>query len=105
LVYVEATTGIRHVGQRISSFMSAGKRRFFVRCLISNTGIFTIQQLFNKACLGFSFYGETKKIVSLKLDSMHRQSKFDRLLSLLDVLQLMANSDEVIKLNEQDTNV
>ena len=133
LVYVEATTGIRHVGQHISSFMGSDlvfigsniphlnfdygiktsyhqtvvqvKENFLADALYQTPEFLPIQQLFNKAHLGLSFYGETKKIVSHKLAKMQRQGKFDRLLSLLEVLQILAQSDEVIRLNEQDTSV
>ncbi len=133
LVYVEATTGIRHVGQHISSFMGSDlvfigsniphlnfdygiktsyhqtvvqlKENFLADALYQTPEFLLIQQLFNKASLGLSFYGETKKIVSNKLEKMQHHGKFDQLLSLLEVLQILAQSDEVIRLNEQDTSV
>lgn len=133
LVNVEATTGIRHVGQHISSFMGSDlvfigsniphlnfdygiktsyhqtvvqlKEDFLADALYLTPEFLPIQQLFNKAYMGLSFYGETKKIVSHKLESMQRQGKFEQLLSLLEVLQILAQSDEVIRLNEQDTSV
>jgi AraC-like DNA-binding protein len=81
------------------------KEDFLADALYLTPEFLPIQQLFNKAYMGLSFYGETKKIVSHKLESMQRQGKFEQLLSLLEVLQILAQSDEVIRLNEQDTSV
>jgi AraC-like DNA-binding protein len=133
LVYVEALTGIRHVGQHISSFMGSDlvligsnvphlnfdygietdyhqivvqlKENFLGDAFKETPELSAIYQLFEKAHLGLSFSGETKRIVSEKLTQMQALSHFEQLISLLEVFQLLANSNEVIALNEQDTSI
>ncbi len=133
LVYVEATSGIRHVGQNISSFMGSDlvfigpniphlnfdygiktayrqtvvqlKENFLGDALAQTPELESIQKLFDKAYLGLSFRGETKNIVSKKLEYMQGLGHFEQLLALLEVFQLLANSGEVTKLNQQDTSI
>ncbi len=133
LVYVEATTGIRHVGQNISSFMGSDlvligsniphlnfdygietayrqivvqlKENFLGDAINQTPELATIQHLFDKAYLGLSFSGATKEVVAKKLKEMQGLGHFEQLLSLLEVLQILSNSGEVTELNEQDTSV
>lgn len=133
LVYVEATTGIRHVGQNISSFMGSDlvligsniphlnfdygietaykqivvqlKEGFLGDAIDETPELATIQKLLDKAYLGLSFSGATKEIVAKKLKSMQSLGHFEQLLSLLEVFYVLASSDEVIELNEQDTSL
>ena len=64
-----------------------------------------IEQLFKRAAFGLSFTGNTKKQIAQKLNEMPQLSKFDQLLSLLNIFQLLAQSNEVEQLNDQDTSV
>jgi AraC-like DNA-binding protein len=133
LVYVEALTGIRHVGQHISSFMESDLvligpnvphlnfdygietdyhqivvqlKENFLGDAFSETPEFSkIYSLFEKAYLGLSFGGETKRIVSEKLRHMQDLSHFEQLINLLQVFQLLAVSKEITALNEQDTSI
>ncbi|HEX5154566.1 MAG TPA: AraC family transcriptional regulator [Parafilimonas sp.] len=133
LVYVEALTGIRHVGQHISSFMESDLvligpnvphlnfdygietdyhqivvqlRENFLGDAFRETPEFSkIYDLFEKAYLGLSFSGETKRIVSEKLRQMQDLPHFEQLISLLEVFQLLATSKEITALNEQDTSI
>ena len=133
LVYVEAVSGIRHVGQHISSFMESDlvmigpnvphlnfdygieteyrqivlqlKESFLGDAFKETPEFSAINKLFEKAYLGISFYGETKKIVSERLKQMQALSHFEQLLSLLQVFQILATSSEFIELNEKDTSV
>ncbi len=133
LVYVEAITGIRHVGQHISSFMESDlvligpnvphlnfdygietdyhqvvvqlKEHFLGDAFKETPEFSAIHKLFEKAYLGLSFSGETKRIVSEKLRHMQGLSHFEQIISLLEVFQVLANSKEVIALNEQDTSI
>jgi len=133
LVYVEAFTGIRHVGQHISSFMESDLvligpnvphlnfdygietdyhqivvqlRENFLGDAFRETPEFSkIYELFEKAYLGLSFGEETKQIVSEKLRQMQSLSHFEQLISLLEVFQLLATSKEITALNEQDTSI
>lgn len=133
LVYVEATSGIRHVGQHISSFMESDliligpnvphlnfdygikteyrqivlqlKENFLGGALAETPEFSNINKLFEKAYLGLSFSGETKTIVATRLGQMQSHASFDQLLDLLEIFQILATSKEVMKLNEQDTSV
>lgn len=133
LVYVEAVTGIRHVGQHISSFMGSDLvligsnvphlnfdygieteyhqivvqlKENFLGDAFKETPEFTlIHELFEKAYLGLSFSGETKEIVAQKLKFMQSLGHFEQLINLLEVFHVLANSKEVKELNEQDTSI
>ena len=133
LVYVEAVTGIRHVGQHISSFMESDliligrniphlnfdygieteyrqivvqlKENFLGDAFKETPEFLSIHNLFEKAYLGLSFSGETKRAVADKLKQMQLLSHFEQLLNLLEVFQTLATSKEVTTLNEQDTSI
>lgn len=133
LVYVEATNGIRHVGQNISSFMESDlvligpniphlnfdyglkteyrqivvqlKEHFLGDAFNETPELAAIQQLFEKAYLGLSFWGKTKDAVARKLQHMRKLGHFEQLLCLLEIFQVLATSDEVLELNQQDTSV
>jgi AraC-like DNA-binding protein len=133
LVYVEAFTGIRHVGQHISSFMESDlvligsnvphlnfdygietayhqivvqlKQGFLGDAFKETPEFSLIHQMFEKAYLGLSFSGETKKIVSEKLKHMQGRPHFEQLINLLEIFQVLATSTEMTQLNEQDTSI
>jgi AraC-like DNA-binding protein len=133
LVFVEATTGIRHVGQHISSFMGSDlvligsniphlnfdyglkteyhqivvqlKENFLGDAFNETPELKLIQQLFDKAYLGLSFNGATKEAVAKKMQHMHKLDHLEQLLCLLEILQILAISHEVTELNEQDTSI
>jgi len=133
LVYVEATTGIRHVGQHISSFMESDfvligsniphlnfdyglktkyrqivvqlKENFLGDAFREAPEFKSIEQLFDRAALGLSFGGKTKADVADKLRKMQELDHFQQLLCLLEIFETLAISKEVVALNEQDTSV
>ncbi len=133
LVYVEASNGIRHVGQHISSYMGSDlvlivpniphlnfdyglktaykqivvqlKEHFLGDAFNEIPELFSIQQLFDRAYLGLSFSGKTKTLVVEKLKHMQAVDHFKQLLCLLEIFQILATSDELIELNEQDTSI
>ena len=133
LVYVEAITGIRHVGQHISNYMESDlvligasiphlnfdyelkteyrqiviqfKEHFLGEAFKEAPELNDIQALFKKAHLGLSFTGNTKNIVAEKLKALQGMEKFKRLLCLLEIFQILALSDEIIELNDRDTSV
>ncbi|MEO0331159.1 MAG: AraC family transcriptional regulator, partial [Bacteroidota bacterium] len=133
LVYVEATTGIRHVGQHVSSYVGSDlvligsniphlnfdyglKTKYkqvvvqlknpFLGDAFQQTPEFSrIQQLLARSYLGLSFGGDTKLKVAEQLRYMRELNPFEQLLQLLKVFQALAASDEVIELNDQDTSV
>ena len=133
LVYVEAVTGIRHVGQHISSFMESDlvligpnvphlnfdygieteyhqivvqlKQNFLGDAFKETPEFSRINELFEKAYLGLSFTGETKRIVAKKLEKIQTLPHFEQLLNLLEVFHTLATSSDVTELNEKDTSV
>ena len=133
LVYVEASNGIRHVGQHISSFMESDlvligpniphlnfdygleieykqvvvqlKDNFMGDAFKETPEFGAIQSMFIKANLGLSFSGETKTKVAEKLKYMEGLPHFSQLLCLLEVFHILATSNEVTELNEQDTSI
>lgn len=133
LVYVEAVTGIRHVGQHISSFMESDlvligpnvphlnfdygieteyhqivvqlKQNFLGDAFKETPEFSKINELFEKAYLGLSFTGETKRTVAKMLEKIQVLPHFEQLLNLLEVFHTLATSREVIELNEKDTSV
>lgn len=133
LVYVEAITGIRHVGQNISGFMESDlvligsniphlnfdygikteykqivvqlKEQFLGTAFIETPEFAGIRHLFDKAYLGLSFSGKTKEIVAEKLKHMKTLGHFEQLLCLLEIFQILAASNEVTELNEKDTSI
>jgi AraC-like DNA-binding protein len=133
LVYVEAITGIRHVGQHISSFMDSDlvfigkniphlnfdygiqteyrqvvvqlKEHFLGDAFPEIPELSAIQQLFDRAYLGLAFSGVTKRVVADKLRHMQTVGQFEQLLCLLEIFQILATSGEVTELNEKDTSI
>jgi AraC-like DNA-binding protein len=53
-----------------------------------------IVSLFERAKTGIAFYGETKKIVGLRLKALQQLDKFSQYLELMQLFQLMATSAE-----------
>ena len=133
LVYVEATAGIRHVGQHVSSYLQSDlvliganiphlnfdyglktdykqivvqlKEDFLGNAFRNAPEFSSIEQLFGKAYLGLSFTGQTKMQVVEKLRYMQTLDPFEQLLTLLQILQILAGSSEVLVLNEMDTSI
>ena len=133
LVFVEATAGIRHVGQHISSYMESDlvligpnvphlnfdygvkteyrqivvqlKEHFLGDAFKETPEFEQMGRLFERASMGLSFAGKTKMEVAQKLRDMRSLSHFRQLLSLLEVFQTLAFSTEVTVLNQQDTSV
>lgn len=133
LVYVEAVTGIRHVGQHISSYMNSDlvligpniphlnfdygvqteymqivvqlPENFIGTALTLAPELADIRTLFDRAAHGLAFGGHTKTEVGSRLKVMQRQDKFTQLISLLEIFRFLADSTEAAVLNETDTSV
>jgi AraC-like DNA-binding protein len=133
LVYVEAVTGIRHVGQHISSYMDSDlvligpniphlnfdygveteymqivvqlPENFIGTALSLAPELSDIRGLFARAARGLAFGGQTKAVVGNRLKAMQEQDKFTQLFSLLNIFQFLAGSIEATELNETDTSV
>lgn len=133
LVYVEALTGIRHVGQHISSYNESDlvligpniphlnfdygvktdyhqivvqlKQNFLGDAFAETPEFSAIHRLFEKAAFGLAFSGKTKQETATRLRRMQGLNHFEQLLRLIEIFQLLATSKEVERLNEQDTSV
>ncbi len=58
-----------------------------------------IKQLFERAKSGVTFYGHTKWVIGEMLTKMTQLDKFDRMVELLKVLQILATSQDFVSLN------
>lgn len=133
LVYVEAINGISHVGKHISGFVGSylvligpniphlnfdyGIETEYKQIVVQLHGNFpentivstpefeNIKNLLDRSHLGFSFHGKTKEKAVEKLKEMQEMKSFDRLLGLIDVLNILADSQEFEQLNDEDTRV
>lgn len=126
IVYVEAEQGFRHIGDHISKYEGSDialigpniphlnfdygskttvdtvvvqmKDNFLGSEFFSLPEITSINNLFERARSGLAFYGGTKKLAGQKLKTLHLLPHFEQLVSLLQILNLLANSDEVEQL-------
>jgi AraC-like DNA-binding protein len=133
LVFIKAPTGIRHVGQHISSYEESDliligpniphlnfdyglrteyehivvqlRRDFMGGSLELTPELWDIKNLFAKAVYGLSFTGETKEKAAEKLRSIDSLDPYHQLQMLLEVFQLLANSEDVLVLNDKDTAI
>jgi len=128
LVYVEADAGIRHVGSHISGYTQSDlvfiggnlphlnfdyrlrsdyhqvvvqlRENFMGAAIATSPEFSSINQLFKRSASGIAFYGDTKAVVALRLKRLHHLSSFNQLMELIDIFQLLANSDEYHILND-----
>jgi AraC-like DNA-binding protein len=133
LTFVEATTGMRHVGQHISGYMESdliligpniphlnfdyGLKTEYRQIVVqmkedllgdafARTPEFkAINELLQRAAMAISFGGRTKTKAAILLQRMQSMNHFDQLMCLLEILQLLARSNDYELLNDQDTSV
>ncbi len=129
IVYVEAESGIRHIGDHISKYEGSDlaligpniphlnfdygvksrvetvvvqmKEHFLGSTFFALPEIATINALFERGRTGLAFYGTTKKLAADKLKQLTSLSHFDQLITLLQVFQQLASSDECISLKSR----
>ena len=127
IVFVEGTSGTRHVGDHISVYEGSDlvfigpniphlnfdygvrteceqviiqmKENFLGKDFLDIPEFRSIKTLFDQSHYGLSFTGITKQIVGKKLKELPGLDHFDQLISLLHILKLLANSDQVHILN------
>jgi len=127
IVFVEGTSGTRHVGDHISVYEGSDlvfigpniphlnfdygvrteceqviiqmKENFLGKDFLDIPEFCSIKMLFDQSHYGLSFTGNTKQIVGEKLKELPGLDHFDQLMSLLHILKLLANSDQVHILN------
>lgn len=123
IVYVEAPTGLRHIGDHITKYTNSDlaligpniphlnfdygvksiaetivvqmKEDFLGKDFFALPELHDIKALFEKAKSGLAFHGKTKQLAGEKLKQLTSLSHFEQLLTLLKVFQLMAQSNEV----------
>ena len=128
-MYVEASNGIRHVGQHISSYMGSDlvligsniphlnfdygikgpyekivvqlKEDFLNNAFSQLPELATIRELFEKARNGISFYGDTKQRIGERLKAITTKDRFQQLLEMLSIFQELAKSKEMTLLHSQ----
>lgn len=133
LVYVEAATGIRHVGQHISTYMESDlvligpniphlnfdyglkteykqvvvqlKDNFLGDAFSSTPELEPIRQLFSRASMGISFSGEIKARVGEQLKGMKSLDAFSQLVTLVEIFYSLGTSKAAQQLNDRDTSV
>ncbi|MEZ4874724.1 MAG: AraC family transcriptional regulator [Flavobacteriaceae bacterium] len=133
LVYVNGGNGKRHIGNHISYyndgdliFIGAHLPHFgFTDCLTKNKSEVGIQvredflgphffeapelkqikQLLNRSKQGIVFHGNTKEEVGPKIEALLEQSSFERLVSFLNILQELAESEEYTVLNVENVQL
>ena len=126
IVYVETTSGMRHIGDHISKYEGSDLALigpniphlnfdFGVKTIVETVvvqmkeyflgvpffalpEITGINELFERAKTGLAFYGETKRLAGEKLKQLTSLSHFDQLITLLQVFQLLGESKETIEL-------
>lgn len=131
LVYVEALSGIRHVGKHISSYVNSDlvligpniphlnfdygletdykqivvqlKPDFLQTVIMPTVEFSAINTLLKRAAAGLSFFGETKEKVVEMLKQLKTASQFEALLGLLHIFQVLALSSEAQVLNDEDS--
>jgi AraC-like DNA-binding protein len=130
LAFVEASTGIRHVGRHISSYVGSDliligsnvphlnfdyglqteykqivvqlKENFQQDVVQAAPEFSSIEKLFERAGFGLSFSGKTKETVALRLREMFSLNHFEQLWALMEIFQHLAESNEVEVLNDEN---
>jgi AraC-like DNA-binding protein len=133
LVYIKAPTGIRHVGQHISSYEESdlimigpniphlnfdyGLRTEYEHIVVQLRTDFlgdsfsrtpelsSMRKLFERSSFGLSFFGDTRERAAMLLRSIEKQEPFYQLQTLLEVFYLLSTSDEVQVLNEKNSGI
>lgn len=133
LVYVEATAGIRHVGQHVSSYMGSDlvligpniphlnfdyglqteyhqvvvqlKEDFLGDAFRHTPELAEVEQLFARAAFGLAFSGVCREAVGEQLKAMQGLDHFEQLIALLRIFKILAEAKDAERLNEIDTSV
>ena len=128
LVYIEADSGIRHVGTHVSTYdhselvligsnlphlnfdyqlgshykqIVVQWRTDFLGTAIALTPEFhQMANLFKRADLGLSFSGKTKDTIAGKLKQLRELSGMEQLLEIISILGILGASNDVCELNQ-----
>ncbi len=133
IVYISKGKGKRHIGNHISFYeggdliflgpnlphygFSSGlnqkhyevvvqmKADFLGEHFLNKPEMFAIKQLFERSKTGLTFYGNIKKEVGKRLYRMCQMEQFQKLMELLSILNSMAHTEEVNKLNIKSLSI
>ncbi|MCP9768256.1 AraC family transcriptional regulator [Lacihabitans sp. LS3-19] len=124
LVYVFGGIGRRHVGNHVSYYESGdlvliGSNlphsgfgygaldkheevviQFKKELILESLEFQKIQDLFERAVLGVSFFGYTKEILEKHFKKIKEQDAIEKYISLLEILKILSESEEYILLNK-----
>ncbi|QJW89200.1 helix-turn-helix transcriptional regulator [Spirosoma taeanense] len=132
IVFIDGASGTRHVGEHISRYEGSdlvfigpniphlnfdyGVKTDYRKVVVQLSENFLgeqfwrapefadIARLFEAARGGVSFYGETKRLVGERLETLTRLAHFDRMMALLGIFQQLATSDERTQLHGKPVN-
>lgn len=122
IVYAEAPTGVRHVGDHISTYEGSDlvfigpniphlnfdygvkteceiivvqmKEDFLGKDFLTLPEMNAVSQLFERAATGIAFHGQTRQVVGEKLKKLPALTHFHQLMELLSIFHLLAHTDE-----------
>ena len=89
------------VKTRVEIVVVQMKEHFLGQPFFALPEIAAINNLFEKSRSGLAFYGETKMKAGEKLKQLSSLSHFEQLISLLQIFQMLANTDEVVNLKSR----
>jgi AraC-like DNA-binding protein len=127
IVFIKDGSGKRHIGNHISQYAGGDlimvgpnlphygftdrfsgtkteiiiqfKEDFLGKDLLSTIEMASVSRLFEKSKSGLSFFGNVKDEVGSRMESLFYMTSFEKILELLKILHIMANSREVNVLN------
>lgn len=133
LIYIDEGRGKRHIGNHISYFKEGDlimigsnlphygfssrlsginseivlqiNESCFGNGFLNMVETSSISDLFEKAKLGISFYGNTKTLVGERLKSMFYMTSFEKLIEIIKIFHLMSLSKEYELLNATGTSL
>lgn len=129
LVYIEGSNGTRHVGKHISTYalndlvligsniphlnFDYGIKTTYQKEVLHISESFkeqifkqveeleSIYRLFEISQYGIAFHGETKKVVGEQMKQLYRLNAFDQFIEVIQILRLLALSNEFELLHKQ----
>lgn len=127
IVFIKEGSGKRHIGNHISQYDNGDlimvgpnlphygftdrfsgtkteiivqmKEDFLGKDMFNKIELLSIAKLFERSKSGLSFFGNTKTEVGQRLESLFYMTHFERLIEVLKIFHILANSREVTVLN------
>lgn len=131
IVYVHKGSGRRHVGNHLGNYEDGElvfigpnlphsgfgygvvgeheeivvqlQEHFLGEGFLQSPEMKDIKRLFERSHQGLTFYGKTKQKVAKKLLKLPNLSQFDRMIEVLQIFQILANTQEFTPLNADGT--